>query len=104
MSTFAERIRNLRQELGLSQDELAEIADVNQNAISRYERGVNDPTSEVVIKLARALNTSTDYLLGLTDDPSSQIQENGLAPQERQAIAAWRRGDKMEAMRIIMDG
>lgn len=103
MSKQAERIRNLRSQLGLSQDELAEVIGVSQRQLSRYEVGVAIP-SDVLLRMAEVLNVNTDYLLGRIDDPTPYGQNDGLAPDERKAIAAWRGGDKMEAVRIIVNG
>lgn len=61
------RISQRRKLLKMSQEELAYRVGTNQRQISRYERGENDPTADVLIKLADALDTTTDWLLGRTD-------------------------------------
>jgi transcriptional regulator with XRE-family HTH domain len=101
---YADRIRNLRERLNLSQESLSELTDISQNQISRYERGINNPTGDALIALAKALNTTTDYLLGLLDDSAAPYKKSDLTPKEREAIAAWRRGNKLQAMQIIMNG
>jgi transcriptional regulator with XRE-family HTH domain len=101
MATIAARIRERRKALGLNQEELAAMLNITQSQISRYERGDNDPTADILIALSRVLHTSSDYLLGLTDDPAPQASE--LSPEERNAIAAWRRGDIAEAVRTIVN-
>lgn len=63
-----ERIRNLRNDRGLSQQQVADYLNVKQNTYSQYEIGVLNYPVEVIIKLALFYHTSTDYLLGLTDD------------------------------------
>lgn len=63
-----ERIRNLRNDKGLSQQQIADYLNVKQNTYSQYEIGVLNYPVEVIIKLALFYHTSTDYLLGLTDD------------------------------------
>lgn len=63
-----ERIRNLRNDRGLSQQQIADYLNVKQNTYSQYEIGVLNYPVEVIIKLALFYHTSTDYLLGLTDD------------------------------------
>lgn len=104
MSVYATRIKALRLDQGMSQEDLAEAVAISQNQISRYERGANDPTGDVLIALARVLNTSTDYLLGVIDDPSPHITNEDLSPTERQVIAAMRRGDRLAAVAIISSG
>jgi len=65
-----ERIRNLRIDKGLTQKNIAEGLNLKQNTYSQYEIGVLKYPIEVLIKLAKFYNTSVDYLLGLTDNPS----------------------------------
>lgn len=62
------RIRDLREDSDLTQKEIAEILGMSQTGYSKYETGENDIPTEVLIKLAEYYHTSTDYLLGLTDD------------------------------------
>ncbi|MCM1333488.1 MAG: helix-turn-helix transcriptional regulator [Bacteroides sp.] len=62
-----ERIRNLREDHDMTQKEVAEYLFCDQSLYSKYERGVRDVPVSVVIKLARLYDTSTDYILGLTD-------------------------------------
>lgn len=95
-------MRVLREELGLTQEELAEKIDVSLPQINRYEHGKNNPTSDIIVKIAVALNTSADYLLGLTDDPTPiDLVKGSLSTQERAALSAWRRGDYKEVMKAI---
>jgi transcriptional regulator with XRE-family HTH domain len=58
----------------LKQRELGERVSVSNLSISLYETGRNKPTLATLIKLAEALGLSTDYLLGLTADPSPYKQ------------------------------
>ena len=66
---FAERIRSLRLENKLSQDDLAKILNVSKTYVSDIERVRRTTTLDKLFELANALNCSTDYLLGLTDNP-----------------------------------
>lgn len=61
------RIKELRVEAELSQKALAEKTGIKQNTVAQYERGVAKPSLEVLVKLAVVFQTTTDYLLGLTD-------------------------------------
>ena len=58
------RIKNLREENGLTQEELAKKLSVSKSAISYYENGKRIPTVDNFHKLARILNVSFDYLVG----------------------------------------
>jgi len=62
------RIRNLREDKDLVQTDMALILSCSQRVYSDYERGVLDIPTEILIKLAEYHKTSTDYLLGRTDD------------------------------------
>ena len=64
-----ERIRNLRIDRGLTQQQIASYLNVKQNTYSQYEIGTLNYPLDVVIKLAEYYDTSVDYLVGLTDNP-----------------------------------
>ena len=61
------RIRDLREDADLNQSQMAAILGMSQTGYSKYETGTNDIPTEILIKLASYHNTSTDYLLGLTN-------------------------------------
>jgi len=62
------RIRELREDNDLLQKHLAEYLRCSQVAYSRYELGTRDIPTQVLIDLAKFYNTTTDYILGLTDN------------------------------------
>ena len=64
------RIRELREDSDLTQREMGEILSCSQRVYSNYERGDLDIPTDILIKLARFYNTTTDYILGLTDKKS----------------------------------
>lgn len=61
------RIRNLREDNDMTQKQVAEYLFCDQSLYSKYERGEREVPVHIIIKLAYLYNTSTDYLLGLTD-------------------------------------
>ena len=67
MKEFAERLKELRLEKGLSQRELAKAVNLTHTAILRWEIETHIPNAEAVVILAKFFCVSTDYLLGLTD-------------------------------------
>lgn len=67
MTTFGERIRALRTKKGLSQKALAERMGMRESTISRYETDKRLYQWDGLVRLADALNTSVDYLLGRTN-------------------------------------
>ncbi len=53
-------LRRLREEAGLSQEELMNLADVHRTQVSCYERGETEPQAEVLARLSRALGVSAE--------------------------------------------
>ncbi len=64
-SVLSTNIRELRAELGISQQELAKRVGVSQKAIDFWEKGINEPKATYIVSLARAFGVSADYLLGM---------------------------------------
>ena len=62
------RIRALREDLDITQREIAEYLHIKQNTYSQYENGQRQIPLDVLIKLARYFNTSIDYLVGETNE------------------------------------
>lgn len=72
------RIKELREDNDKKQIEIAKLLGIQQNSYSQIESGKNTIQIEHLIKLASFYNTSTDYILGLTDEikpyPKSKIK------------------------------
>ena len=67
LNKFSERLKELRIEKRLSQEQVAKSIGVSQAAIARWEKGVQIPNIDYAILIARFFNVSTDYLLGVVD-------------------------------------
>lgn len=65
-----QRIEDLRIDHDKSQIEIAAYLNLNRNVYWRYEKGIREIPTWAVIKLAELYETSTDYILGCTDDPA----------------------------------
>ena len=65
---FAQRVKSLRQEKGFSQKELGDLVGVSKVSIFNYENSLQLPSVEILVLLAKALNCSVDYLLGVNSD------------------------------------
>lgn len=63
-------MRQLRKERGITQDKMQVLTGIDQSDYSKIESGKRYYTFEQCRKIALALNTSMDYLAGLTDDPT----------------------------------
>lgn len=62
------RLRDLREDADLSQENLAKLLNMSQSGYSKYETGENDVPTNILIALAQFHKTSVDYLLGLTNE------------------------------------
>ena len=67
---YYKRIRDLREDHDLTQRQVAEFLKMPQPQYYRYESGYRDIPTDMLIPLADFYNTSVDYILGRTDDPS----------------------------------
>ena len=94
-SVFPERLLAARKSKGLSQEALAELADITRGMIAKYETYSALPTIATLSKLALSLSVSSDYLIGLCDTPqypapgiSMPLNEAtyGLDPVARQQV------------------
>ena len=85
------RLKEARQRSGLKQNELAAMIHVSRQAYSLYERGERRPGWETMIALAKALNVTTDFLLGLTEDPNPALT---LDPREQEFVRTYHRLDE----------
>lgn len=98
-----DRLRQLREASGYSREKLASAVNINAVQIAHYEYSQQDPSSTILSRFAAFFNVSTDYLLGRTDNPTPGFDQTGLSEQELAAIAAWRRGEKLKALEIIIN-
>lgn len=71
----SERLRECRIKRGMQQDEMARLLKTNTSTMSRIENGKKQPDTEMLIMMAELFNVSTDYLLGLVEDPHSTHDE-----------------------------
>ena len=76
---LGDNIRNLRKAKGLSQDELAVKLNVVRQTISKWEKGLSVPDSEMLVNIAEALETSVNVLLSETVEPDVNSELKVLA-------------------------
>jgi len=77
---IADRIKELRESMSMTQAELARVLSLSRNAINSYEQGFSVPSVSNLVELCKFFNVSADYLLELDD--STNIRINGLEPDE----------------------
>lgn len=96
------RLKELRLSQHLTYEALAEALGLsNGKEVWRYENGKVKPSGERVAEIAQFFNVSSDYLLGISDDPAAHIRVDNLTADERAVISAMRRGEPMEAIKVI---
>ena len=66
------RIRDLREDNDKTQQQIAEVLNMHRSVYRRYENGERETPAWVIVKLAEYYRVSTDYLLGLSDDPRTR--------------------------------
>lgn len=97
-----ERIKERRIRLGLRQEDLAQKANLTQAQVSKYERGENEPSIEMIFFLAQILETSADYLIGLTHVERTLEGEPYLTEAEKQLVEIFR-SKSPEAQQRLLD-
>ena len=67
MTLFPVRLQKTRRERGFSRKELAAVLEITPRAYQYYEEGKREPSYDKLVLLAKYLNVSADYLLGISD-------------------------------------
>ncbi|MDR6883072.1 helix-turn-helix domain-containing protein [Bacillus sp. 3255] len=80
--SLGDRIKERRARLDMLQEQCADLVGVTRGVLSSYERNVSIPPSDVLGRLATALKTSSDFLLGLTEDPTPTVKSNELPDED----------------------
>ena len=101
MPLRGDRLRQLRQQRKFTQEVLAERLGLGIRQIHRYEKGLSDPAGDIVSRIAVELEVTTDYLLGLDDEPTRSYREQDLAPAEHKLLSAFRRREWPEILQIL---
>lgn len=83
MTIFSERIYGLMKSNNLSQKQLAQKTRVTESAMSYYIKGERTPRSDVLTRIAKALGTTTDYLLGNTSEIATNSSREELQYLQR---------------------
>lgn len=84
MILLGDKLKKLRRDRKLTQEQLAELLGLATSAISSYEACYRRPSYEILVKYARIFHVSADYLLGI--DRQDYIDISDLTAKEREAI------------------
>ena len=101
LKIFANKLKKLRKERGLSQTDLAQRCNLNLSDISRYERGTVSPTLENFVKIAQALEVSSDTLLFEEGNNSNAPPRNLKLLDRLQEIDSLDKHDQDAVLRLI---
>ena len=98
MALQGDRVKKLRQERQITQEELASRANISLRLLQRYEKTETDPSIDIAARIAKALETTLDYLAGIDNDPDPQLIEMDLSNEELDLILAIRRRNTNRAI------
>ena len=80
----ADRIKQLREEKGYTQAELAKQLGITRSSVNAWEMGISVPSTQYVVEFASIFKVSTDYLLGV--DTTATIEISGLTDTDIQLV------------------
>lgn len=96
--TFADRLRDLRQDHDMQQTQLAEMLNLKSSAISKYEKNITQPSIDTLIKLSHIFGVTVDYLVGISDEKKPYTLN--VSPFEANIILRFRSLDYENQIRI----
>lgn len=99
-SSFANKIKSLRKDLGFTQEKMAARLHITQTAYGKYEKGINKPTADTLTNLASIFNVSVDYLLNENAVINSDNKQPGIKIPVLGTIPA---GIPIDAIEEILD-
>lgn len=99
MALFKDRLKSLRKQKDMSQQDLANIIKVSKQTISQYERGIRYPDFDNLLALCDTFNVSSDYMLGQSDVTMRFLTEKDLqrlsfSEDEFRLVLAYRSADE----------
>lgn len=101
MNTIGQRIKALREDLDLSQKELAANVNITEATLSRYENDLREPKVSIIVRLAKELNTTSDFLLGLSENPYYDKNQTTLGLGEIKLLKLFCSLSSINKVRII---
>ncbi len=90
MPFTGDRLKAAREHKGFTQRELGALTGLNETQISRYEHGKWAPSLKYLEQIAKHLEVTADFLIGLTDDPQKRFTDTELAIDERLILETFR--------------
>ncbi len=81
---LSEKIKQLRENLDITQSELAKTLGLTRSAVNAWEMGLSVPSTQYVVELAKFFQVSTDFLLGIEE--SASVSVKGLNEKQISAV------------------
>lgn len=100
MATVGERIKDIRERLHLTQEELAGRSGVSKGFLSDVENGKSNPGAAYLLRIANALGASVDYLLK-GEEAEAQVATPVVIPQELSKVAEELRLSYAQTMQVL---
>ena len=82
----ADKIKFLREQIGLTQSDLAKRLGITRSSVNAWEMGISVPSTQYVVELANIFRVSTDYLLGMKT--SAAVSVEGLTKEDVEMVYA----------------
>lgn len=98
-----DRLKDLRIKHNYTQQELAEFLQTSSSQVKRWENDEVIPSSDALSKMATVFGVTSDYLLGLVDEPESKLSSTDLSANELRIVELVRAGRFTDVMRILLD-
>ena len=101
---IGDKIKFLRNKHKLTQKQLAQALASSTSTVGMYEQNRREPDNATIVKIAQFFCVSTDYLLNLTDNPSSEIISPFISEHEKMLLQAYRAKPEYQlAVDIILE-
>ena len=71
---ISDKIKELREQAGLSQSQLAKKLDVTRSSVNAWEMGLSAPTTQYIVALSKLFHVSADYILGIEAEQSISLR------------------------------
>lgn len=82
----ADKIKHLREQMGITQSDLAKKLGITRSSVNAWELGISVPSTQYVVELAGIFKVSTDYLLGVKS--TATVSVDGLTEQDVNLVNA----------------
>ena len=98
------RLKELREERNLTQNDVATAINTTRTNIGRWEKGINEPSANFIMQLADFFEVSVDYLIGRVDDDIiSYENKNVFTDKEKRLLKVFMQLDSVAQEKLIED-